>query len=314
MCEYDEFSSTELLMELGLIERESKSTSRDECDCTGVSLKMKVIGDFLTCSHCGNLKTAYEDLTLMAKGPSTYQVGSRTYTCYGTGFRDKNDKIADMVTQFKNKISANNRYVDPELLNHTCTTMFDITSKHIKKKDNRLSLFAMILYYKSICMGKIMTYKEIKLLFKDEFRFSKGSKIISNALLRGEIRPEDIGAGMKIHDQLIAKYLSIYDYDFQLNDGNVSGRNINTDMNRKFCITVVEIMLQKNIAYNTIIQSKCSAVVYYLVRQNYRRDEAKQRKYFAGLVDVGENTFMTVYMTLLTDDVQRILRESGKLR
>jgi hypothetical protein len=315
MCEIDGDLCAELLLEFGIVEKERGLLARDECECTGVISKMVVFNDFLLCKSCGMVKTLHEDVGALAKGPSTYQVGSRTYSCYGNGVRDRSDKVADLVTHYKTTISNRDRCIDAELLGVTCNLMYDITSKHIKKKDNRLSLFATMLYLVSIKMDRILAQNEIKQILGKGFKFSKGYKIISNSVLNGEIEAERIGIGMKIYSQLISKYLSVYDPKFYLNDGNSGDRNINNNRNRKFCITIVEVMLDRNIAYNATIQSKCIAVVYYLIKNNseYRyEDETAQRKYFTSIVNVGENTFLKVYNTLISRDTQRIFRSSDK--
>ncbi len=313
--EFDIDSCDNLLAEFGIIEAKATELARDECDCEGVIKKMQIIGEFYMCNSCSIMKNAYiEPPGSIAKGPNTYQIGSRMYTCYGTTTRDRNDKIADLINYFKNLIISNNQYIDPELLRDTCSVMFDITSRNIKKKDNRISLFAVLLYYTSIKQGRIMTFNEIKLMIKSkEFKFSKGTKIMSNALLHGIIEPDVVAAGVKIYDQLIAKYLSIYDPEFYLNDNNPTKRNINNDSNRRFCLTMIEIVLHKNIAFNSVIQSKCIAIVYYLVRNRYEYDdEIKQRHYFSSIAGVGENTYIRVYNTLISRDAQRMFRESGK--
>lgn len=315
MDDFDIDACDSLLAEFGIIEAKPVELARDECDCDGIVKKMQVIGEFYMCDNCSTMKNAYiEQPGSVAKGPNTYQIGSRMYTCYGVTTRDRNDKIADLINYFKNLITCNNHYVDPELLRDTCSVMFDITSRNIKKKDNRIALFAILLFYTSIKQGRIMTFNEIKTLLKNKkFKFSKGTKIMSNALLCGIIEPERIAVGVKVYDQLIAKYLHTYDPEFYLDDGNQSKRNINNGSNRKFCMTMIEIVLNNNIAFNSVIQSKCIAIVYYLVLSRYKYcDEVKQRHYFSSIVGVGENTYIRVYNTLISPDAQRKFRESGK--
>lgn len=313
----------QLLSEIGWADEENTTLARNECNCSGEIKKMVVYNDFLTCELCGTMKTAYDDGGIPMKGPSIYHVGSRTYTCYGTSTRDKGDKIADLITYYKHTINRNGHCVDPEVLSRACEIMYEITKNHIKKKGNRHSLFATLLYYTSIKMDRIMTNKCVYRILdkpdkkdrdcKQDFTFSKGMKIISKSIFCGYIEPEAISVGTKIYFQLIAKYLSDYDPEFYLEDGNNSGRNINKESNRKFCATMVEVMLDFNIAFNSIIQSKCAGVVYYFVKKHYEyKDEVVQRKYFDSIVDVGENTFMRVYNTLTSDDTQRMLRSSGK--
>lgn len=310
MSEIDDVFCEELLSEYGYVEKEVAILGRDECDCGSEIKKMSTLGDCLVCSDCGMVKNVYDDGGSIAKGPSTFQVGSRTYTCYGSGTRDKEDKIADLVTSYKNLISSNNHAIDGELLNRTCTIMFTITQNHIKKKDNRLTLFAALLYLTSIKMDVMLLPNSIKMMLgKEKIRFSKGLKTICNSVLMGEIEPDQIGFDEKIYNKLIAKYLSLYNPNHDNSDAN-----INTTANRRFCITFVEVMLDQNIAYNSIIKTKCIAVIYYLIRikKDYRwEDEQKQRKYFASIVDVGENTFMKVYSALLTKEVQGILVSTG---
>jgi hypothetical protein len=315
--EFDADVCAELMIEYGIVDAGPAALARNECDCSGEPVKMTSMNEFLICNLCGSIKESHNDVGgSIAKGPSTYQIGSRTYTCYGTAPRDKSDKVADLFNYLKNLISSNGYFIDPELLGESAAIMQDVASHNIWKKSNRISLAAVSIYLTSIKQGKIMTYKEIKALFSNKkFKFSKGMKIISNALLYGNIEPERLAIGEKIHDQLISKYLKIYDPEFYLEDGNVMDRNINTIANRKFCITVIEVMLKQNIAYNAVIQSKCIAVVYYLIKNKYNHEnESAQRKYFSSIVDMGENTYIRVYNTLISTDTQRVLRESGLFR
>lgn len=275
---------------------------------------MMVMAGLMVCQICGSMQQVKDDSEHdFVKGPSTYHIGNRSYTCYNCEPKSRNDKIADLVNDYKNKIARCGRCIDGKLLNDTCTIMHDITRDHIKKKDNRTSLFASLLYYISINMGQILTQHEIKNILGENIKFSKGVKIISNSIICKIITPGRIGINTRIHNQLISKYLSIYDPEFYLEDGNPTNRNINTNDNRKFCNMMIDVILRHNIAYNSLIQSKCIAVIYYLIRIKYVYDNEKlQRQYFTSIVDIGGNTFMKVFMTLLGDLAQKMFRDSGK--
>jgi len=312
MDDFDDDFCNQLLSDCGFTEDSIDEITYGIC----CGSPMTPMSELLVCDLCGTIQHVRESPDRdYAKGPMSYQVGKRTFTCYNSEPKSRHDKIADMVNNFKNRIAKRNRSIDSDLLTKACTVMFDITTIHIKKTGNRISLFAALLYYTSINMGQILTQKEIKSILNGEIKFSKGVKIISNALLHEEIQRDKIVVGVKIHNLLLAKYLNIYDPEFYLNDGNINNRNINDNTNRRFCSTMIDFILTRNIAYNAVIHSKCIAVVYYLIKHKYLYDDEKaQKKYFTSIVEVGENTYMKVYQTLIDPMVQVLFRESGKFK
>lgn len=306
--DFDGQDCYDLLADIGMIEKGVEEEKYGEC----CGEKMDSMAGFLFCSKCANTVNYREEYTEENeyRGVYKYKIGNREMTCYGSQPKTKGDRIAGLVNSFKVIINRNNKHIDTDLLNLVCEAMFDITSKCVKKSDNRKSLFQALLHHISIHNGNILTIRETQnIVGQTGCKYSVGNKIIVKAVLDGYLDREKVSFGTEIHKQLISKYLSIYDPKFYLDDGNLELRHINTPENRKFCFKVIKIMLEQNIAYNALISSKCIAVVYYIIKEkyNYPEDERLQKKRFTELVNVGENTFIKVYNTLRCSDTQKLI-------
>jgi hypothetical protein len=312
--DFDGGDCYDILAEIGVIEKEVKEDKYGYC----CGKKMDCVAEFLFCVECANSVRLREEYTDENEyhGVYRYKIGNREMTCYGSQPKTKGDRIAGLINSFKVIINRNNKYIETDLLNQVCEAMFDITSKCVKKSDNRKSLFQALLHHISIRNGNILTIRETQnIVGQSGCKYSVGNKIIVKAILDGYLDREKVSFGEEIHKQLITKYLSIYDPKFYLDDGNLEMRHINTPENRKFCFRVIKIMLEQNIAYNALMSSKCIAVIYYIVKEkyNYPDDERYQKKKFTELVGVGENTFIKVYNTLRCKDTQRLLVKHLKM-
>lgn len=307
---YDDYMS--IMEDLGYIE-EKPLVDYDMC----CGKRMTHIDELLICDECNKIiNNKDNDDVGTYNGVQICKVGNRLIRCFGgyKGKDSKSDCVARLVNSFKSIISRNNTCLDNNILNEVCDTMYDITRVQIKKSTNRLSLFLALLHHVSIRNEKILTPKEVqKIIGKSNCKFSKGNKIIIQATLDGVMDRDKVSFGTDIYKQLIIKYLNLYNPKFYLGDKDSEDLHINTARNRKFCVDMIEVMLDKNIAFNAVIQTKCIAVVYYLIKNAYDIDDDKlQKKYFTRLVDVGENTFIKVYNTLLRSDVQKILVDSHR--
>jgi hypothetical protein len=302
----DEFAQFEsLLEEFGHCDVEEQQAFNECCGKT-----MEVSGILLICMSCGQLK---DNLDYdVAEGTYTYRIGNHEYIRYGHTIKTSTDKIAELVTFFKSLIGRNGKVIDSEVLETACKMMHIITNKNIKKSSNRISLFAELLRYASIETRNILTTKEIsELMGMQNSKFAKGNKFIIEALMDGKI---DIDISKNVYNLYISKYLCAYNPDFAFVDMDPY-KNINNQCNRKFCSDLIEVMLDNNIAHNTVIHSKCIAVVYFLIRIRYPYpDEAAQKKYFLSIVNIGENTFIKIFNTLISKDTQQLLIDTGRFQ
>jgi len=307
----DEFDCLSILEELGLVE---KKVQLEYDVCCGV--KMESIGNMLYCDKCTRTMNSKEsEDSDVYSGVFTCKIGNKEYTCFGAHPKNRNERIADMVKAFAEQMNSKGIRIDQSIINEVCDTMYDITSVQIKKSSNRSSLFLALLHHISVRNDMILTPREVqKIMCDSNCKFSKGNKIIIQAVLDDILDRNKVSFGIELYDKLIIKYLMMYDPEFYLEDGNLSRRNINNTRNHKLCINMIQVMLEENIAFNSIIQTKCIAVVYYLIKEeyNYDQDEKAQKKYFTQLVGVGENTYIKVYNTLIRRDVQKIFINSGR--
>ena len=312
----EEFDCYALLDELNLVEKKPEQTEYGVC----CGEKMQSVSEFLLCYICGstkNMKDNGED-SVSYGGFHMCKIGNREIMCFrGDGEpKSRHEKIASIVKEFHTKMNTKGICIEGGLLNSVCEIMHDITCIQNKKSTNRDSLFIAILYHVSVLNDQILMPKEVQKLIGNNSKFSKGNKIIIQSVLDDILDRTKVSFGIEIYEKLIIKYLSSYDPKFYLNDSNLERRNINTATNRKFCINMIEIMLNENISYNSIIQSKCIAVVYYLIKHEYKYEpndsDKMQKEYFTKLVGVGENTYIKAYKVLLRKDVQKIFVNSGK--
>jgi hypothetical protein len=287
-----------ILQECGLIEYIEEVPDNT---CCGV--EMIYSKDIYYCSICCSLKNNddYENT------PSYSTSNRRIYSNFSNCPKSLETRKADTVAEFKDKLKRQSFILPEDLIDLTCEYLFKITLKNTKKASNRQYLFAELLRLASIETDNILTEKEVaKIVGLTDTKLSRGSKFIVDAILYDRV---EINLSKPVYVLYIKKYLNAYNLNHYKDDSALQHENINTVGNRSYCINLVELMLDKNIAYNSTIQSKCIAVVYYLLRNFYGDNgtEKQQKKYFTSLVDVGESTFVKIYNTLISDDVYKII-------
>lgn len=305
-----------LLEDCGLIDAEITPETEmvNEYICCGA--KMIYLNTTYYCSTCFSLKEnkSFESAPGYC---STTKRGNRSFSMYSTSEKSVESRKADMVTEFKTRLLNQNFILSEDLIDLTCELLFKITMKNTKKATNRTYLFAELLRLSSIESNNILTDKEVaRITGLGDTKLSRGSKFVVDAILADKI---NLDLSKPTYPLLIKKYLGMYDLNhFKTSeDGSqLPVKDINDPKNRSYCNTLVEVMLDNNLGYNTTIQSKCIAVVYYLVENFYANygTHKERKKYFTSLVDVGESTFIKIYNTLISEDVYQVLITSGKFR
>lgn len=319
-----------LLEDCGIVESETPAEDDDMC----CGIKMVYTGTSYYCSECYNLRENknYDN------GPSyssTIKKGNKIHQMYSYSAKTSDSRKADMVAELRQKLLNQNFILPEDLVELTCDRLLKITDKNIKKASNRIYLSAELLRLASIDTENILTDKEVaRILGLPDTKLSRGSKFVIGALLAQKV---NIDLCRPIHHLYIKKYLNLFDTNYfeRIKEPSASDKtshdadladlvnssvnvvkDINTPANRAYCINMVELMLDQNIAYNTTIQSKCIAAVYYLVEAFYSKigTVKERKKYFKSLVDVGESTFVKIYNTLISEDVYNVIVESPKFK
>lgn len=335
-----DYDIEKLLEDCGIVEPEADAEDTDIC----CDIKMIYTGTSYYCSVCFNLKENknYDN------GPSFSSMvkkGSKLHQIYSYSAKTIDSRKADMVAEFRQKLLNQNFILPQDLVELTCDRLLKITDKNIKKASNRVYLSAELLRLASIDTENILTDKEVaKILGLLDTKLSRGSKFVISAILARKV---SIDLCKPIHHLYIKKYLNLFDINHfeRINTAKTADlsvrsvnthittpsesdsvdlaksaievvKDINTPANRSYCINLVELMLDQNIAYNTTIQSKCIAAVYYLIETFYCKISSvkERKKYFKTLVDVGESTFIKIYNTLISEDVYEVIVESPKFR
>lgn len=290
-------SGYEFLELIGAVPAAKQEMQRGYC----CDLKMLVNGAIMKCSICGTVINYIEGLfdAPNMQNTHTYAIGGKTYINFGREHvRTDDEKIAEIHREFESVIKKHGDTISSNLMELACQKLYEITQKKTKKSNNRKKLFAALLFYSSIELGNILTIKEVSQIMGLHLKkgISKGEKFIIEAVIDGKL---ELNFNTPIHELYVQKYLQLY---------KVNGVNINTPSNRKFCINIVEAMIEYNIAYNAVIYSKCIAVVYYLIKLKYPTSEFIQKKnLFSEVMGVCENTYMCIYNTIISSDTQRLI-------
>lgn len=305
-----------LLEDCGLIDAEILPETERENEYVCCGGKMTYLNTAYYCQTCFSLKEnkSFESAPGYC---STSKRGNRSFSMYSTSEKSIESRKADMVTEFKTRLLNQNFVLPEDLIDLTCELLFKITMKNTKKATNRTYLFAELLRLSSIEINNILTDKEVsRITGLQDTKLSRGSKFVVDAILSDKIQ---LNLCKPVYPLYIKKYLSLYDLNYfkrKEDDSQIPIKDINNPANRAYCTNLIEVMLDRNIAYNTTIHSKCIAAVYYLIEHFYSdHSTAKDRKkYFTSIVDVGESTFIKIYNTLSSEDVYQILITSGKFR
>src|SRR5690606_29434540 len=167
--------------------------------------------------------------------------------------------------------------------------------------------FISCIYYASIEValegnGDMLSLNEIYNIMKVDVKGNaKGKKIINDPILRGLL---DLDINKDISSLYVKKYLQCCKLEYK----NKEPIRLNTEENNILCNEIIKVMQKKNICFNSTITSKVTGVIYYLIQLKYGNNMLKKnKKYYSDVFKIGQDTFITIYNTLISVDVKNIL-------
>lgn len=276
--------------------------------CRFCNSKMIELEKEYNCLVCGRLfqKTMLTEIEPVTNRSINIGNNQKIYITKSAN-KSEVDIVGAIKIEFMNIINQNGSNLYEPIMDDACLKMCLVTKDNIIKKTNRMMAFAACIYYSSIECGHILSPIEIiKILGLKVRGISRGKKILLVASKKGKITlPSDY----ELHKLYVKKYLNVC-------DENIKNLNcdINTQENIDFCIELIEFMLENNIVYNSTIPSICVGVIYYLLYNKYGKLCIRKKRDMYDYTQVGQNTFIKVYNSLISADIQSIIPKKYNLK
>jgi hypothetical protein len=261
--------------------------------------QMEIIDNKLICKICKAVKSYVNDIFNKSNATNAvyYKIGNTEFVNHSKREKSSFENIAKLHNEVAQILDKNQKGVNVEIIESMSEYMHIITNKKIKKSRNREDLHTTLLYLSAQQNNNYYTIKDASIVFGSlKHGIGKGKKFIIESIFSGEL---NYNFDVPIHHLIIKKYLELFTID---------GVNLYQPKYAYFCKTVVECMLENNIAYNAIVQSKCIGTIYFLIQELFPNYIRKQKN-FSQIVKISENTYTIVYNTLISSDVRRIVNE-----
>jgi len=274
---------------------------KPEVDRIGYCCKeqMIVVGNKLVCKICQAMKSYVNNIfdTTIVPNSIYYKIGNTEFVTHTKREKSSFENIAKLHNEVAQILDKNQKGVNNEIIENMSEYMYCITNKNIKKSRNRENLHTTLLYLSAQQNNKYYTIKDASVTFgSTKHGISKGKKFVIEAIFNGEFSYD---FDKPNHHLIIKKYLEMITID---------GENLYQNKYANYCKTVVECLLEHNIAFNATVQSKCIGTIYFLIQELFPNFIRKQKN-FSQIVKISENTYTIVYNTLISSDARAIINK-----